>query len=150
MTEWLHFHFSLSCIGERNGNPLQCSCLENPRDRGAWWAAVYGVAQSWTRLKWLSSSSSNCNVGMPVRNEHLKMFCHFLLQWRRKQWGRTCSRISLLLSYEEHHWAASGPQPESLSVHSLQNLPSQEEWVIKGGLFPTACSWHFLHPNQKT
>ena len=58
-TEWLHFHFSLSCIGEGNGNPLQCSCLENPRDRGAWWAAVYGVAQSWTQLKWLSSSSSS-------------------------------------------------------------------------------------------
>ena len=48
------FHFSLSCIGG-NGNPLQCSCLENPRDGGAWWAAVYGVTQSWTRLQWLSS-----------------------------------------------------------------------------------------------
>ena len=58
-TEQLHFHFSLSCIGERNGNPLQCSCLENPRDGGAWWAAVYGVAQSRTRLKRLSSSSSS-------------------------------------------------------------------------------------------
>ena len=58
MTERLHFDFSLSCIGEGNGNPLQCSCLENPRDRGAWWAAVYGVAQSQTRLKRLSSSSS--------------------------------------------------------------------------------------------
>ena len=57
-TEWLHFHFSLSCIGEGNGNPLQCSCLENPRDGRAWWAAVYGVKQSRTRLKWLSSSSS--------------------------------------------------------------------------------------------
>ena len=57
MTEWLHFHFSLSRIGEGNGNPLQCSCLENPRDGGACWAAVYGVAQSGTRLKWLSSSS---------------------------------------------------------------------------------------------
>ena len=56
-TEWLHFHFLLSCIGEGNGNPLQCSCLENPRDRGAWWAAAYGVTQSRTRLKWLSSSS---------------------------------------------------------------------------------------------
>ena len=54
-TEQLHFHFSLSCLGEGNGNPLQYSCLENPRDRGAWWAAFYGVAQSWTRLKWLSS-----------------------------------------------------------------------------------------------
>ena len=58
-TERLHFHFSLSCIGEGNGNPLQGSCLENPRDRGAWWAAVYGVAQSRTRLKRLSSSSSS-------------------------------------------------------------------------------------------
>ena len=57
--ERLHFHFSLSCIGEGNGNPLQYSCLENPRDGGAWWAAVYGVAQSRTRLKRLSSSSSN-------------------------------------------------------------------------------------------
>ena len=57
-TEQLHFHFSLSCI-EGNGNPLQCSCLENPRDGGAWWAAVYGVAQSRTQLKRLSSSSSS-------------------------------------------------------------------------------------------
>ena len=57
-TERLHFHFSLLCIGEGNGNPLQCSCLENPRDGEAWWATVYGVAQSRTRLKRLSSSSS--------------------------------------------------------------------------------------------
>ena len=56
-TEGLHFHFSLSWIGEGNGNPLQCSCLENPRDGGAWWAAVYGVTQSWTWLTRLSSSS---------------------------------------------------------------------------------------------
>ena len=56
-TEWLPFNFSLSCIGEGNGNPLQCSCLENPRGGGAWWAAIYGVAQSRTQLKWLSSSS---------------------------------------------------------------------------------------------
>ena len=59
MTEWLPSHFSLSRIGEGNGNPLQCSCLENPRDGGASWAAVYGVAQSQTWLKWLSSSSSS-------------------------------------------------------------------------------------------
>ena len=64
-TERLPFHFSLSCIGEGNGNPLQCSCLENPRDRGARWAAVYGVAQSRTRLKRLSSSSSRFRVGLP-------------------------------------------------------------------------------------
>ena len=64
-TERLHFHFSLSCTGEGNGNPPQCSCLENPRDGGACWAAVYGVAQSRTRLKRLSSSSSSsscCSV----------------------------------------------------------------------------------------
>ena len=54
-TERLHFHFSLSCIGEGNGNPLQCSCLENPRNGGAWWAAIYGVTQSQTRLKRLSN-----------------------------------------------------------------------------------------------
>ena len=59
MTERLHFHFSLSCIGEGNGNPLQCSCLENPKDGGARWAAICGVAQSRTRLKRLSSSSSS-------------------------------------------------------------------------------------------
>ena len=57
-TERLFFHFSLSCIGEGSGNPLHCSCLENPRDSGAWWAAVYGVAQSQTRLKRLSSSTA--------------------------------------------------------------------------------------------
>ena len=59
MTERFHFHFSLSCIGEGNGNPLQCSCLENPRDGGGWWAAVYRVAQSRTWLKWLSRSGSS-------------------------------------------------------------------------------------------
>ena len=58
-TERLHFHFSLSCTGEGNGNPLQCSCLESHRDRGAWWAAVCGVAQSWTWLTQLSSSNSS-------------------------------------------------------------------------------------------
>ena len=70
--DWgLRFHFSLACIGEGNGNPLQCSCLEDPGDGGAWWAAIYGVAQSRTRLKRLSSSSgsdskeSSCSAGDP-------------------------------------------------------------------------------------
>ena len=60
--ERLHFHFSLPCIGEGNGNPLQGSCLENPKDGGAWWAAIYGVAQCRTRLKRLSSSSSRTSM----------------------------------------------------------------------------------------
>ena len=66
-TEKLHFPFLLSCIGEGNGNPLQCSCLENPRDGGASWAAVYGVAQSRTRLKWLSSSSNSSSITREVQ-----------------------------------------------------------------------------------
>ena len=67
--ERLHFDFSLSCIGEGNRNSLQCSCLDNPRDRGTWWAAIYGVAQSRTWLKWLSSSSSS------------RVFCKINKQW---------------------------------------------------------------------
>ena len=78
-TEWLHFHFSHSWIGEGNGNPLQYSCLENPSDRGAWWAAVYGVAQSWTQLKWLSSSSSR-DYRSYTGNHQWKMSL-FLLFW---------------------------------------------------------------------
>ena len=73
-SEWLHSHFSLLCIGEANGNPLQCSCLENPRDRGAWWAAVYGVAQNWTLLKQLNSSSSSSTEGLgsiPSQGPHM-------------------------------------------------------------------------------
>ena len=74
-TEPLHFHFSLSCIGEGSGNPLRCSCLENPRDGGAWWAAVCGVTQSWTRLKQLSSSSiSSSKFSKSVRPRELTCF----------------------------------------------------------------------------
>ena len=64
----LHFHFSLSCTGEGNGNPLQCSCLENPRDGEAWWATVYGVAQSRTQLKRLSSSSCSRHKLSHIQN----------------------------------------------------------------------------------
>ena len=67
-TERLHFHFSLSCIGEGDGNLLQCSCLENPRDGGPWWAAVYGVAQSQTQLKRLNSSSQVIPVCAKIEN----------------------------------------------------------------------------------
>ena len=85
MTERRHFHFSLSCIGEGNGNPLQCSCLENPRDGGAWRAFVYGVAQSRTRLKRLSSSSSSSAWSKPICTlfptvfAQLTSMCHIFL-----------------------------------------------------------------------
>ena len=84
-TERLYFHFSLSFIGEGNGNPLQCSCLENPRDRGAWWAAVYGVAQSWTRLKRLSSSSSTFSL-VTLRPFKAKSFRKWILSSSEEAW----------------------------------------------------------------
>ena len=92
-TEWLHFHFSLSCIGEGNGNPPQCSCLENPRDRAAWWASIYGIAQSRTLLKWLSSSSSSSMVkgefdsrALLLESVMLLSFFIFVLKHEVVQW----------------------------------------------------------------
>ena len=130
MTELLHFYFSLSCIGEGNGNPLQCSCLENPRDGGAWWAAVSGVAQSWTRLKRLSSSS---------------------ICVRRKQWrptpvllpGKSYGQRSLVGCSPWGYWASD--MTESLSLFTFlhwrrkwQSTPvflpgeSQGRWSLVG------------------
>ena len=99
-TQWLHFHFSLSCIGEGNGNPFQCSCLENPRDGGTWWAAVYGVAQSQTRLKWLSSSSSSVWCAEKwFSYTHIHTFqiqkCLII------KWKETSSFLSLFNSYRD-------------------------------------------------
>ena len=73
-TEQLHFHFSLSCIGEGNGNPLQCSCQENPRDGEAWWAAIYGVTQSRTRLKRLSSRNNQFLIMFILNYKHKNDF----------------------------------------------------------------------------
>ena len=79
-TERLHFHFSLSCIGEGNGNPLQCSCLENPRDRGAWWAAIYGVTQSRTRLKHRRRRCCRCRCcHRSSRKVIIRAFINFVL-----------------------------------------------------------------------
>ena len=92
-TEQLHFDFSLSCIGEGNGNPLQCSCLENPRDGGSWWPAVYGIAQSRTRLKRLSSSrwtwfwflilshSRNGNVTFQFNFKSFLLLTIYIVMW---------------------------------------------------------------------
>ena len=84
MTERLHFPFSLPCIGEGNGNPLQCSCLENPRDGGAWWAAIYGVTQSWTWLERLSSSSSsipNIDWALVILKWCFAIYLKFRFDW---------------------------------------------------------------------
>ena len=96
-TERLHFHFSLSCIGEGNGNPLQCSCLENPRDGEAWWAAVYGVIQSRTRLKRLSSSSSSSSSSYPEKSDLTFKLCFHRCWWHlwvfKVCWGRFTPEI---------------------------------------------------------
>jgi len=89
-SERLHFHFSLSCIEEGNGNPLQCSCLENPRDAAAWWAAVYGVTQSWIWLKWLSSSNSSIPLFTPalftIARTWKQPRCPSTDEWIKKLW----------------------------------------------------------------
>ena len=77
-TERLHFHFSLSCIGKGNGSPLRCSCLENPRDDGAWWAAVYGVAQSQTQLKRLTAVAAGKNWKLCLLRSFLSPFPAFI------------------------------------------------------------------------
>ena len=110
--EQLHFHFSLSCIGEGNGNPLQCSCLENPRDGGAWCAAVYGVAQSRTRLKRLSSSSMLI-LGLPRWDASVVKNLHEMQEMRetlvpsrslKTPWRRKWQPMSLRVG---HDWVAS-------------------------------------------
>ena len=103
-TERLHFHFPLSHNGEGNGNPLQCSCLENPRDGRAWWAAVYGVAQSWTRMKRLSSSSSRVTE----------------LNWTEWRWNYY--PLFLYVETEAGPELSSESQTEDLSTRDLSSL----------------------------
>ena len=120
-TEWLQFRFSLSCTGEGNGNPLQCSCLENPRNGGAWWAAVYLVTQTRTRLKWHSSSScclvaNSCPALCNPMNSSPQGFsgpgiCQARIQeWvaisfsRRSSWPRDETHFSCIDKQILYHW----------------------------------------------
>ena len=109
-TERLHFHFSLSCIGEGNGSPLQCSCLENPRDEGAWWAAVYGVAQSRTRLKRLNSSSSS--------RSYLPHMISLIFTVHVEPWVTACGNLK--------GWRGIEPGPLALWVQSLSHWTTRE------------------------
>ena len=116
-TERLHFHFSLSCIGEGNGNLLQCPCLENPRDGGAWWTAVYGVTQSRTRLKRLSSKDNQVS--------QVKEFNTFLCVERCKGLRPLKSVLSYACSY-------LGPVP--CVSHIVSSLGAHlREWLQAGG-----------------
>ena len=138
--EWLPFHISLSCIGEENGNPLQCSCLENPRDGGAWWAAFYGVAQSRTQLKWLSSSSSSSDS----HTHYLRSHC---LQCDSSLQAPHPSQIHA--SHYPPHLPLSG---SGLCAHlhlelqhpqgpSVQNGLVRSSTLVKPVMDNTTCSW---------
>jgi len=151
-TEPLHFHFSVSCIGKGNGNPLQCSCLENPRDGGAWWAAVYGVAQSQTRLKRLSSSSSFCIAGRLFSIWAIKeapgIYC-CITNGPQTYQLKTINRY-YLTAYVDQESGFSLPGARSLMKLQLVirycdsiwrftcGSPSQNIYVVVGGHWPLA------------
>ena len=147
-TERLHFHFSLSCVGEGNGNPLQCSCLENPRDGAAWWAAGYGVAQSCIRLKRLSSSSSmkKLTAAWEVDTQFssvqslicVRLFATPWIAARKASLSITNSRSSLRLMSIESVMPSSHlilcrpllllpPIPPSIRVFSNESFPPSHE-----------------------
>ena len=141
MTEWLHFHFSLSCIGEGNGNPLQCSCLENSRNSRAWWAASYGVTQSRTQLKRLSSSS-RLVIAFLSRSKHL------LISWLQSPSAVilepktiksvTVSVVSPSICHEGMgldaltlvFWKLSFKPPFSLSSFTFIKRPFNSSWLV--------------------
>ena len=133
-TERLHFHSSLSCIGEGNGNPLQCSCLENPRDRGAWWDAIFGVAQSWTRLTRLSSSSSSSSSSYPHVTPSI---CPLPSEKTRGQRGRhqqvqssTQFRVAIATSFPHNPLL-----PHQMFIPATRSKPVDPVWP-QGTLLP--------------
>ena len=143
-TEQLPFHFSLSCIGEGNDNSLQCSCLENPRDGGAWWAAIYGVTQSRTQLKWLSSSSSSiAEKKMNFRIETLiRPVCP-------QRYGKMWSCVSaVFLASTVSHWSITN----SVDVIPIFTyVCSSASWltfiavvICYCCLFILSCAWSIL------
>ena len=135
-TERFPFHFSLSYIGEGNGNPLQCSCLENPRDRGAWWAAVYGVAQSRIQLKWLSSSSGSEEWVQAYQNKDKQ--ASYTMKLIRRQEQVWC--VKYLLGSEKGPrgvaWRVTSERYFSLTYKSSQGMP------------PSVWRWSLLPPGE--
>ena len=127
-----HFQFSLSCIGEGNGNPLQYSCLEKPRDRGAWWAAVYGVAQSQTQLKWLSSSSS---LRVCVCFSYAVWQCSGRLQTYRRHSSSSSVLWDALWHTEIR--ARRSPGNETPTTYFTNEWSEDERWSL---LHPRSCS----------
>ena len=128
-TERLHFHFSLSCIREGNGNPLQCSCLENPRDGGTWWPAVSGVAQSWTWLKWLSSGSSSNIEGV---EEHRRWKITQSDELRKRGYPHNVSNFDLFTYPQLHQWESKEhPPTENEDISSLKRVKRHPSHIPK-------------------
>ena len=149
MTEWLDFHFSLWCIGEGNGNPLQCSCLDNPRDREAWWAAVYGVAQSRTWLKRLSSSS-NMQEGYchPFHLMHVEFSggnknMHFVVVTP----PTGCLALSILCKFAHHPGGLHHPHTSASPACFLVHVPFAALCCSRSLslLFPSAPTLTLVH-----
>ena len=127
MTERLPFHFSLSCIGEENGNPLQCSCLESPRDRGAWWAAIYGVAQSRTWLKKLSK----------MVNYIFLVYSKIFISSRSVQ-TRTVLKLTLLRSLTFKLWSIAIYTRVYIWIPPLSLHPFCNNWLLGLSKFSAA------------
>ena len=129
----LHFQFSLSCIGERNGNPLQCSCLENPRDGEAWWAAIYGVAQSWTQLKQLSSILLNYNkvighdehVNYARRVRKFNPWQAYLASYKQAPFSPTNTSITLFSIENNGSLQKCYSPPQKENKHILKSTTKQ-------------------------
>ena len=126
-TESLHFHFSLSCIGEGNGNPVQCSCLESPRDGGDWWAAIYGVAQSWTQLR-----DFTFTFHFPALEKEMATHCS-VLAWRVPGTGAPDGLPSMGSHRVRQDW--SDLQQQYISTSCLPSLfssysPSQPHFFL--------------------
>ena len=144
MTERLHFHFSLSCIGEGNGNPLQCSCLENSRDGGAWWAAVYGVTQGRTRLKRLSSSScwdSLCDLHQQQHQWHHRfhgLYSLLLLLLSRFSRVQLCATPETAATRLPHPWDSPGKNTGVGCHFLLQCMKEKRESEVAQSC-PTLC-----------
>ena len=143
MTEWLHFRFSLSCIGEGNGNPLQYSCLENPMDGGAWWAAVHGVAQSRT---WLSDFTFAFHLHALEKEVATQSS---VLAWRIPGTGEPGGLPSMGLHRVRHDWsnlAAAAAAAVFYSMFPKLRLCDVSLWLKSGYAFLAGIAYKWYCP----
>ena len=141
VTEWLHFHFSLSCIGEGNGNPLQCSCLENPRDGGAWWVAIYGVARSRTRLKRLSSSRYYTKCGEYILEQANRAFPHEAYGLNRKRTIKQVITVKGDKSNDKYVSTQGKAGIAKLALYSNRSEKNQRSEIWRMGRDSQVKSW---------